>query len=88
VRAVYGPDEGALGEEAQRHIVPQTPGHALYGYIAAHGWEHASPEFRYAEGGAVYVAQVGFSASDQMQHVAYCREGEWGKVRHVDRRNA
>lgn len=90
---VFGPAddraemERAMGEYGQGLMIPQVPGHALYDYLAARGWEHASPEFRFVWRGRTYWAQIGYSQADGRQHVAYCLDGDWGHIREFERSN-
>ncbi len=42
--------------EAEKHVIAQVPGHALYDYIEDHGWTHDSDEFALGDWPAVQGA--------------------------------
>lgn len=75
--------EKRLGDFIQGYVIPQNPAAAFYAYGRARGWEPISGEVDY-EG---YRAQVWYSPSNQMQHIIYTLIGDWGNLRHFDRKN-
>lgn len=78
--AMGDPDLIALIAAAQAHVVPRTPGHALYEAGKAEGYHEAGDEFSF-DG---HVAQVFREPSQpRLQHIAFCRVGDWGNIRWV-----
>lgn len=66
--------------EAQRHIVPRTPGHALYEAGRRLGLYEAGDEFD-VEG---WRCQAFRDPDDaRLQRIACCRVGDWGCIRWV-----
>lgn len=65
---------------AQRHIIPRTPGWALYEAGKARGYMEASGEFDVGEWRAQAFRQPGV---ERWQHIAYCRVGDWGNIHWV-----
>ena len=80
VAAPLVPDE-SLEEQivvaAQRHIIPRTPGWALYEAGKARGYMEASPEFDMGEWRCQAFRQPGV---ERWQYIGYCRVGDWGNV--------
>lgn len=74
------PLEKQIVAAAQRHIIPRTPGHALYEAGKAKGYIEASPEFDVGEWRAQAFRQPGI---ERWQHIAYCRAGDWANVHWV-----
>ncbi|MDD5220389.1 MAG: peptidoglycan recognition family protein [Candidatus Bipolaricaulis sp.] len=66
--------------EAQRHIIPLNRSAALYKYITSRGWEHVSPEYPYNDASGSYICQIGYSASDDLQHICRCKVNDWATV--------
>ena len=77
------PAEPPLAEiiaDAQRYIIPRTPGHALYEAGVAEGYYEASGEFDVDD----WRCQAFRDPADaQLQHIAYCLMGDWGNIRWV-----
>ncbi len=77
--------EQQLGTAVQQHIIPLNPNAALEKAAAVLGLLPASDEVRDVPG---YVAQA-FRREDQreIQHIAYCQDGDWGNIRWFQREN-
>lgn len=77
--------EAAIAAAIQRHIVPLNPNAALEKAGAALGLLPASDEVRDVQG---IVAQAFRDpGARQWQHIAWCRDGDWGNVRWFRRAN-
>ena len=81
------PDDAPILEivaEAQRHIIPRTPGYALYEAGKARGYYEASDEFDVGN----WRCQAFRDPTDEtVQRIAYCRVGDWGNVRWISVNN-
>jgi hypothetical protein len=73
-------DLDALIKAAQLYVVPRTPGYALYEAGKALGYHEAGDEFLF-EGHAAQVFRD--PERHDWQHIAYCRVGEWDKIKWV-----
>lgn len=78
--ATAEPPIAAIVASAQAHIIPRTPGWALYEAGKARGYYEASGEFDVDD----WRCQAFRDPSDaRLQHIAYCLVGDWGNVRWV-----
>lgn len=77
--------EATIAGAIQRHIVPLNPSAALEKAAATLGLLPASDEVRDVPG---YVAQAFREAgAREWQHIAYCKDGDWGNIRWFRRAN-
>ena len=72
-----------LGDAMQAHVIPQNREAAFYVYGNDRGWQPISGEVD-IDG---QRCQAWYTPGDDMQHIVYCRIGDWGNIAHFDRAN-
>uniref|UniRef100_A0A6M3J1V9 Putative peptidase n=1 Tax=viral metagenome TaxID=1070528 RepID=A0A6M3J1V9_9ZZZZ len=80
--------EEAIGQDAQRVVLPLNPNAAFEKAGTLKGYLPASPETDLVYGGVTYRYQVYRHPSERTyQHIIYCPVGHWGDVKWIRRSN-